>query len=130
MPCLRGMKNPFANSGSPISALTTSAFKNILSGEIETFAELSESCPDCDFTSITEESEQSISVWMYGPGSELREHIQTAFTLNTLSSEATLAPSPSALAGMLQLDENAIGFLPAKSQAHRRVTFLPVLWLR
>lgn len=102
----------FANTSNPINALTEDALKRIVSGSIVNYDQLQDICADCDLNLDNEEMGQSISIWMYAPESPYRIEILTQLKISTLTSEAYLSPSPAALLNMLQMQDDAIGFLP------------------
>ena len=105
-----------ARQDNPIISLTLYALRGIYQGNISTINELAEICVECvidEGEDIT--LEETFHVWGYPEESFLNEASQSAFQMDILSPNLSIAPNPSFLQGALSLEARAFGILPQKA---------------
>jgi DNA-binding transcriptional LysR family regulator len=90
------------NPHNPLQNLTGSQIRNIFSGTNRTWSDFSKG------------NANSIVVWSYPQGSEIRLFFEDAFSPVDLLPSAHLAPDPNALRQSVAADPSAVGFLPGR----------------
>lgn len=107
---------PAANKDNPILNLTLSTLRGLYQGNITTNNELAEECAECI---IAEGNDISIGetfhIWGYPEESYLNQAIQSAFQIDVLSPNLSIAPNPSLLQQALSLEDRSVGILPQKA---------------
>jgi phosphate transport system substrate-binding protein len=86
----------------PLQNLTASQIRNIFSGASHAWSDYSKANPD------------SIQVWSYPEGNEIRQIFEKALSPVDLLPSAHLAPDPNALREAVAADPAAIGYLPGR----------------
>jgi ABC-type phosphate transport system substrate-binding protein len=90
------------NPQNPLQSLTGSQVRNIFSGTSRAWSDFSKG------------NVNSIVVWSYPQGSEMRQFFEDALSPVDLLSSAHLAPDPNALRQSVAADPSAIGYLPGR----------------
>ncbi len=90
------------NPHNPLQSLTASQVRDIFSGANHAWSDYSKASPD------------SIQVWSYPQGNEIRQYFEDALPAPDLLPSAHLAPDPKALRQAVAADPSAIGFLPGR----------------
>ncbi len=90
------------NPHNPLKSLTASQVRNIFSGANHAWSDYSKANPD------------SIQVWSYPQGNEIRQYFEEALSALDLLPSAHLAPDPQALRQAVAADPSAIGYLPGR----------------
>jgi ABC-type phosphate transport system substrate-binding protein len=90
------------NPHNPLQNLTGSQVRNIFSGSNLAWSDFSKG------------NTNSIVVWSYPQGSEIRQYFEDAFSPVDLLSSAHLAPDPNAMRQAVGADPSAIGYLPGR----------------
>jgi undecaprenyl-diphosphatase len=107
---------PAAHKDNPITNLTLDVLRGLYQGELTTIIELAEECTECV---VNEEGditlEETFHIWGYPEESYLNKAIQSAFQMDALSPNLSIAPNPSLLQQALSLEDGAIGILPQKA---------------
>ena len=93
----------------PIQTLSLDALKEIFSGEIATFADLSDRCPQC---AISENAADTINIWIYPEDDAISYAIEEQLQVN-FPSTAFVAPTVLQMGQVLAANSFSIGFLPA-----------------
>jgi ABC-type phosphate transport system substrate-binding protein len=102
--------------------LTGSQIRNIFSGTSRTWS------------NYTKGNTNSIQVWVYPQGNEIRNNFEDALSPVNLNPSAHLAPDPNAMRQAVAADPSAIGYLPGRwvdsSVRQLSLTDIPELSLR
>jgi hypothetical protein len=90
------------NPQNPLQTLTASQIRNIFSGANHAWSDYSKANPN------------TIQVWSYPQGNEIRQYFEQALSPVDLLPPAHLAPDPNALRQAVAADPSAIGYLPGR----------------
>jgi len=107
---------PTAHKENPIINLTLNTLQGIYKGHISTVNDLAENCAECVINEeIDIALDEKFHVWGYPEESFLKQAFRSAFKMDVLSPNLSIAPNPSLLKQALSLEEKAIGILPRKA---------------
>ena len=96
--------------------LTLSTLQGLYQGDITTINDLAEECAECVINEgIDIALDEKFHVWSYPEESFLKRAFQSAFQMDVLSPNLSIAPNPSLLKQALSLEEKAVGILPQKA---------------
>jgi len=105
-----------AHKESPITNLTINALQGLYQGYISTVNDLAENCAECVINEeINVALDERFHVWGYPEESFLNQAFRSAFYMDVLSPNLSIAPNPSLLNQALSLEEKAVGILPKKA---------------
>jgi len=107
---------PAAHKENLLINLTLSTLQGLYQGDITTFNDLAEECAECVINEgIDIALDEKFHVWSYPEESFLKQAFQSAFQMDVLSPNLSIAPNPSLLKQALSLEEKAVGILPQKA---------------
>ncbi|MCD6576591.1 MAG: undecaprenyl-diphosphatase UppP [Anaerolineaceae bacterium] len=107
---------PAAPKDSPIINLTPDALRGLYQGNITTINDLADECAECLLNEKEDTApEETFHVWGYSEESYLNKTFQSAFQVDFLTPNLSIAPNPSLMQQALSLETNAVGILPNKA---------------